>query len=144
MTVTTAPARRVLPHERATLERAERTAQIASTIKQQIDPNVLMSLGGHDFRAAGPVVADERGGLDFAVRILPMKADGKRGSTPRIMRCRVTLTGADDYKVRVAYLNRHNIVVHYETDRGVYAEQLSRLLLALDFDGDTVLNLRLL
>lgn len=140
MTATT--TRPVLPHERAERERAERVAEIAVEIKRQIGPGSLMSLGAHDFRAAGPVVSGERGGLDFAVRVLPFRADGTRGTAPRIMRCRVTLTGADDYKVRVAYLNRHNIVTHYEGD-GFYADQLPALMLALDYNGPTVLNPRI-
>ena len=140
MTVT--PIRPVLPHERAERERAERAAEIAITIKKQIGVGSLASLGAHNFLAAGPVVSGERGGLDFAVRILPFRADGTRGTAPRIMRCRVTLTAADDYKVRVAYLNRHNIVVHYEGD-GFYFDQLPALMLALDYDGPTPLNPRI-
>jgi hypothetical protein len=140
MTAELDPPRRRYP-ERPD-ERA-RVAEIAVTIKQQIGPMVLMSLGAHNFLAASPTVSGERGGLDFAVRVLPMRADGKRGTAPRIMRCRVTLTAMDDYKVRVAYLGRgKSIVTHFETD-GVFADQLPNLLLALDFDGDTVLNPRL-
>jgi len=123
--------------------RAARVAELAATIKRQIGPGTLMSLGAHDFRAAAPVTHTEQGGLDFAVRVLPFRADGTRGTAPRIMRCRVTLTGADDYTIRVAYLGRSRaIVTHYEGDL-VYADQLPRLLLALDYDGPTVLNPRI-
>lgn len=117
----------------------ERARQVAQTIKQQITPGVLMSLGCHD---AAPTVMDAGSpGLFFRARILAMKADGTRSAQARNMGVFVWLTGDDRYSIRVGYIARGRYVTHYE-ETGVYAEQLHRIMLALDYDGDTILNPR--
>lgn len=54
----------------------------------------------------------------------------------------VRLNAMDTYDVAVFYSIRGQKTIHYRTD-GIYADQLSRLMLALDYDGDVVLNPRL-
>lgn len=126
------------------------TAAIAHTFQRQITNGVLMSLGAHNF-VHGNITATEDStplpSLAFNARILPMTKSGARGSAPRTMRVVVSLNGADLYDVHVSYRQRGDRyglkprVVHHEaTD--VYADELPRLLLALDYDGATVLNPR--
>lgn len=130
---------------------AETTRTIGNTIRQQIEGGVLMALGGHDFRYGRVCAFREAPALPsliFNARILPMTKAGKRSTAPRTMQVVVSLNGADLYDVRVTYHQRGDrygakpSVVHYEAD-DVYAEDLSRLLLSLDYDGDTVTNPRL-
>jgi len=121
--------------------RASRAASVAAEIKRQIGTGPLMSLGAHDFRHT-----NMEGGspaLAFKVRILPMKADGTRSSRPRIMHVLIWLTDADDYGIRVAYVNRLRLVKHYEAS-GIYADRLPRMMLSLDYDGDELRNPRYL
>lgn len=121
------------------------TREIAATIRSQIGPSVLMSLGAHDLGCG--TIAHQKGqrGLPtmaFKARILPFTKTGKRGATPRNMHVVISLDSNDTYVVTVAYQNRGERVDHFHT-ADVYAEDLPRLLLALDYDGDTVLNPRL-
>lgn len=123
------------------------TREIANTIRHQITPGVLMSLGAHDIGAGR--IAHEQGGpmlpsLIFKALILPFNKNGERSERPRKMYVIVSLTPADTYKITVTYNGNAQgpgRTDHYHaTD--VYAEDLSRTLLALDYDGDTVLNPR--
>jgi len=125
--------------------------EIAATIVEQIGRGTLMSLGGHNLThgmIATTADAPALPSLSFDARILPMTKGGHRGSTPRIMRVVVGLNGADYYDVHVSYPQRGDTfgqkprTVHYEAD-DVDAGSLSRLLLALDYDGTAVLNPRL-
>ena len=126
------------------------TREIANTIRQQITVGVLMSLGAHDIGAAR--MAHEQGGpmlpsLVFKALILPFNKNGERSERPRKMYVIVSLTPADTYKITVTYnANVGNGRGPDRTDHyhatDVYAEDLSRTLLALDYDGDTVLNPR--
>lgn len=126
------------------------TREIANTIRQQITAGVLMSLGAHDIGAAR--MAHEQGGpmlpsLVFKALILPFNKNGERSERPRKMYVIVSLTPADTYKITVTYnANVGNGRGPDRTDHyhatDVYAEDLSRTLLALDYDGDTVLNPR--
>lgn len=126
------------------------TREIANTIRQQITVGVLMSLGAHDIGAAR--MAHEQGGpmlpsLVFKALVLPFNKNGERSERPRKMYVIVSLTPADTYKITVTYnANVGNGRGPDRTDHyhatDVYAEDLSRTLLALDYDGDTVLNPR--
>lgn len=49
--------------------------------------------------------------------------------------------GSDSYTVNVTYIARGGAVEHARVS-GVYANQLSPLLLSLDYDGDTAFNPR--
>jgi len=119
----------------------QRAHAVADTIREQIGVNVLASLGAHDFRTT--IMDGGSPALHFTARILRMKADGTRSSQVRNMHVLVWLTDRDDYGVRVSFIERFKLVKHYEAS-GIYADRLARLMLSLDFDGDTVRNPRLL
>ena len=106
----------------------------ATTILKQIPSAVKMSLGYHAPRTIP-------GGVSFAARILPFNKDGKRSDKPRNMVVDITLNGMDYYDIEVWYLKSLNKVVHYEITN-VTADQLGWILLALDYDGATILNPR--
>lgn len=116
------------------------TVTVSDIIRRQIGQGVLMSLGARAF------VAYEAG-LAFDATILPMTKSGKRATAARTMRVYVKLNAADYYDISVTYPRRgdrygiHAPEVHYEA-ADVDALQLSGLLLALDYDGETVLNPR--
>lgn len=113
---------------------------IAQTIMSQIDKRVLMSLGSSDFGyfTGGP---DNLGQLMFMARILPMTKTG-RGTRARRMHVAITLEFSDTYSVKVTYSKgRFERVTHFE-ESGIYADQLDRLLLSLDYDGREVTNPR--
>ncbi|QEP09085.1 hypothetical protein [Glutamicibacter sp. ZJUTW] len=114
---------------------------IATTIRQQISLGSLMSLGMQ--QPAALTADNEEVGFTFLARILPITKSGRRGTSPRIMRVSVTLNGNDLYDVEVTYIARRKPVTHYEAVN-VGAEQISTLMLALDYDGDQVLNPRLI
>lgn len=130
---------------------ADETDSPGATIRQQIETGVLMSLGGHNFRY-GRVCAfpgtDPLPSLVFNARILPMTKSGSRCTAPRTMQVVISLNGRDYYDIRVTYNqsgDRYGAqppVVHYEAD-DVEVSTLSRLLLSLGYDGDTVTNPRL-
>ncbi|MGP5652603.1 hypothetical protein [Glutamicibacter arilaitensis] len=114
---------------------------VAGTIRQQVEIGIFMSLGAHEFAA---LTSEGREiGLTFKARILPFTKAGKRSPRPRIMRVTVELNHLDYYDVRVLYAARGQFIAHYESS-SIDAEQLSRILLALDYDGQEVLNTRVL
>ena len=113
----------------------------AQIIQQQIGVGSLMSLGAHDLAAV-----TEKGqihGFTFMARILPFTKAGKRSSAARNMRVMIMLNELDYYDVSVTYARKYEGVTHYE-GHNVGAEQISNLMLALDYDGDTALNPRLI
>lgn len=117
---------------------AEQAIEVARTIHSQIDPMVLMSLGAGRCGYA----RTRNGALAFQARILPFKKDGTRSERPRIMSVMIALNGDDYYDVKVRMQdNQGRVQTHFEQG-GVDAFSLSRLLLALDYDGDEVLNPR--
>ena len=116
-----------------------RVREVANTIREQIGMGPLMSLGAHDFRHT--IMDGGSPALHFRARILRMKADGTRSEQVRNMHVLVWLTDRDDYGVRVTFVERFQLVKHYEAS-GFYADQLARLMLSLDYDGDTVRNPR--
>lgn len=106
----------------------------AETIRAQIGPGVLMSLGAHKL---GHYHNDHQHQLVFAARVLPFNAAGKRLETPRIMRIIVTLTARDDYEIAVDYSRKGQVVRHFH-QTGVYAEQLPHVLLGVDSDHELI------
>ena len=124
----------------ASIDLAPLNWDIAREITAQATVGVLMSLGAHNLFAM-PENDKRSGGATWDVRVLPMKANGERAARPRIMKLTVELTHADDYTVTVDYWNRGKRVQHFTQDR-VYCDQLAKLLLALDWDGDEILNPR--
>ena len=114
---------------------------VSNIIIQQIGNGVLMSLGAHKL---GSLLNDGTiEGLTFKARILPFNKSGARAVQPRIMQVMVTLNGLDYYDIRVIYARGQEIVTHYEA-ANIDAERLPRIMLALDFDGESALNPRLL
>lgn len=130
---------------------ATTTRETARIIRDQIGGGSLMSLGAHDFRAGDVAVIPEAPALPsliFNARILPFNSKGERTYSPRIMQVVVSLNANDYYDIHVSYNKRGDRygtkppVVHFEAD-DVDAESLSRVMLALDYDGETALNPRL-
>lgn len=121
-------------------------ADTAKVIRQQITMGALMSLGARDFSHG---TRDGQTYLAFAATVLPFTKSGNRATAARAMTVTVTLTPADLYDITVTYPQRGDRYglktpeTHY-TAEGIYADQLPRLLLALDYDGETVLNPRYL
>jgi hypothetical protein len=96
-----------------------------------------MSLGAHNL--ASVLNEGEIEGLTFRARILPFRKDGTRSEKPRIMQVIITHNALDYYDARVIYTSAREILTHYETSN-IDAEQLPRIMLALDYDGATALN----
>lgn len=125
--------------------------EVAQTIRSQIGAGVFMSLGASGLRSGS--MAHTKGGptlpsLIFQARILPFNKNGERSERARKMYVIVSLTPADTYEITVTYnANVGNGRGPDRTDHyhatDVYAEDLSRILLALDYDGETALNPRL-
>lgn len=110
--------------------------EVAHTIRSQIGLNALMLLGASklQYRIVQP-------GLSFTARILPFNKDGKRSSAPKLMQVMITLHAGDLYDVSVTYVHRGEEKTHLKvTD--VAADELTRLMLALDYDGESTLNPR--
>ncbi|AWY05757.1 hypothetical protein SEA_GRETCHEN_70 [Microbacterium phage Gretchen] len=126
------------------------TADIANIIRQQIGAGVFMSLGARNLRhgsiAALPD-AEALPSLTFEATILPMTKSGQRASAARTMRVTVGLNASDYYDIAVTYPQRgdryglKDPVIHLSL-QDVDCEQLARTLLALDYNGEEVLNPR--
>ena len=114
---------------------------VADISRQWIGANILMSLGAHEL---GALTKQGRTiGLTFKARILPFAKSGKRSPRPRIMRVMIELNELDYYDIHVIYAARTEITTHYET-QNIDAQQLPKILFALDYDGSEVLNSRVL
>lgn len=100
---------------------------VANTIKQQCTVMGLATVGAHNFKAL-------QNGLSFSARLHPF-INGKRSHHPIIMTVTITITWQDLYDVRVEY----DDTLHF-SGCDYYFDQLPRLLLALDYDGEEVLN----
>ena len=111
---------------------------VGKVVHVQLDTKVLWSLGatGLQYSAKG------LGGIEFDARILPFKVNGERGSRARVMRVKVLLNSSDYYDVSVGYPKGYEWVEHFSRE-DVGVESINFLLLALDWDGDEVLNPRL-
>ena len=106
--------------------------RIAQAICDQIPTMILATLGAHDLRVI-------EGGLAFMARILPFLKAGERGVRARTMKVEITLNALDYYDIAVWVGGRGEPKLHYHgTD--IDCEQLPRILLALDYNGPTVLN----
>ena len=107
---------------------------VSQIIHSQIDKRVFMSLGASDFGHLPD-------GLIFNARILPMTKKG-RGTRARVMTVMITLDPSDTYNVKVSYAKgRFDRETHFEETQ-VFAHNLDRLLLSLDYDGSEVTNPR--
>lgn len=122
--------------------RARELWHIAETIRRQATPLVLMSLGATNLLALVPH-GEFQGGLEFTARVLPFNKNGERSARPRKMRVWVKLTWADLYDVEVSYIGRDRQPVVHAQVENIDFTQLPVWLLALDFDGETVLNPRI-
>lgn len=112
---------------------------VSRTIFNQIGMGSLMPLGAHAFYYGEPDA------LQFKARILPYRKGQEykvRAAAPRIMTVRVELSPLDTYNITVTYTRQGERVCHFE-ERNVYAEDLSRVMLALDYDGPQALNPRI-
>lgn len=126
----------------ATIRMIEAQRDIATTITEQATTGALMTLGAYPLRPTNLYADDtRRGGAMWNVRIMPMKKNGDRSSTVRKMELTIELTYADTYTVTAKYYNRGKAVIHFQRDN-VYWDQLEKLLVALDWDGDEILNPR--
>lgn len=109
--------------------------EIARTVKKQIGPMTLMSLGASEFVAID-------GGLRFNARILPFTKSGERSGRPAKMVVEVRLNGSDYYDVKVHHIKGFDALTHYEQE-DVDATSLSDVLYSLDYDGPTARNPRI-
>lgn len=132
-----------------TLEDRENLIEITNTIRRQVSGGVMMSLGAHGLIAYyETLMRGEHGSylsrptLAFYALILPFLKSGERGSRPRKMLVTVTLNGNDYYDVKVVFDNGDDGMKEHFSMRDVDAYSLPRVLLALDYDGDEVLNPR--
>lgn len=110
---------------------------VAEQFRQAIGTGVFMSLGASQL-AAVPGRYD-RGGLLFTARILPFTRTGARYAAARNMAVLVSTTPLDEIEVEVREYARG--IEHAKIER-VYIDQLARAVLALDYNGDEVLNPR--
>lgn len=119
------------------------------SLRAQVSVGAFMSLGAHNFGAyyAAAVGSDATGysfydpTMSFDARIIRMAKTGGRGEQVRNMRVDITLNALDYYDVLVTYPVGGKTVVHYE-GHDIDASSIGRILLALDYDGDEVLNPR--
>lgn len=107
--------------------------ETANVIRQQITLGVLMSLGAH--KLGSYIDAHEQHALVFMARVLPFNINGDRSERPRNMRVIITLNGSDTYDIAVDYRRAGKIVRHFNAT-GIYADQLSGVLLTVDSDDD--------
>lgn len=107
----------------------------ARAFREAIGRGALWSVGAHAFATVPGI--HQLGALMFQARILPMTSEG-RGETATIMTVLVSLTAADVIDVEV----RHDDGTVHARVAGIYIDQLAQLILALDYDGDEILNPR--
>lgn len=115
-------------------------ARIAQDVRGQIQWGVFMSLGARNL-VVGREDETHFGGLVFDATILPFLKSGKRGSRGRKMHVSIKLNYADYYDIKVFYWQKYDLVEHFSI-ADIDCFQLNNLLLALDYDGETVLNPR--
>ena len=121
---------------------SDRAHRVAINILNQISMGTKMSIGYH---SVGVIQANENPGKNdgviFKTRILPFKKNGERAARPRIMWATIELNGLDLYDMEIYYISGGKKITHYEATN-IYADQLNRLLIALDYDGKETLNPR--
>lgn len=101
-----------------------------------IERGVLWSLGARKLATVAGI--HQLGGLLFLASILPMTKTG-RGTRARTMAVMISLTGTDTIDIHVREITSGRDHAKIED---IYIDQLSRAILALDFDGATPLNPR--
>ena len=114
----------------------EHTMSFSTAVKSVVETGVFMSLGARDFRV------NSFDDLIFDATILPFNKNGKRGERGRTMTVSVSAGKDDDGTlcVLVIYPERGTgrLLTHFEGETTI--DGLNRTLLALDYDGDDVLN----
>ena len=105
---------------------------VANAAKAQIGIPGLMVVGASDLA----VIREDALGLTFRARIHPFTKTGKRAGQARVMRVSVVINGMDYWDVKV---QRSDGEMHFIAE-DVAANELQRLMLALDYDGQEVVN----
>lgn len=111
--------------------------QTANQFRLVIGNGVFWSLGAEKLMAVPGV--HQLGALTFTARILPMKSDGTRAERPRLMAVMISLTGRDSIDIEVREFANGRTHARIED---IYIDQLAQAILALDYNGDEVLNPR--
>jgi len=78
------------------------------------------------------------GAQEFTGRILPFDKEGTRLRKAEKMKIRIILTPLDEYNITVTRANGEEFLAL----EGIYCFQLAKMMMALDYDGDQVLNPR--
>ncbi|MGO2519956.1 MAG: hypothetical protein ACTH8F_07535 [Microbacterium sp.] len=120
----------------ATGDDREFIRQTAQQFAVAVTRGVMWSLGASNITAVPG--ADQIGGLLLIARILPLR-DGTRHQRAARMAILISLNGVDTIDIEVKEIATGR--AHTEI-KGVYIDQLSAALLALDYDGDETLNPR--
>ena len=115
------------------------TQSVAQIIRDQIGVLGLMTLGASDLHYFKNSAGEP--GLTFIARILPFTKNGERSSRPSKMQVSVTLSSMDLYNVTVVRRARGETITHFKGE-DLSASDLQPLMVALDYDGDEVLNPR--
>ena len=108
--------------------------QQTQTFTSEQDADRIYELGAQDFTT----VRGNEPGLEFTGRILPFDKEGKRLRKAEKMKIRIILTPLDEYNITVTRANGEEFL----TLEGIYCFQLAKIMMALDYDGDQVLNPR--
>lgn len=123
--------------EKAVFGATEEHLRTANDLRRAIGLGVLGSLGATGLAAVPG--SHQCGGLMFTARVLPLTKSGARGTQPRKMAVMVSLTPADEIDVEVREIARKTKHAQIE---GIYIDQLTRVALAIDYDGPMALNPR--
>ena len=107
---------------------------VAKVIRAQMGMTPLLMLGAQDFTT----VRGNEPGLEFTGRILPFDKEGTRLRKAEKMKIRIILTPLDEYNITVTRANGEEFLAL----EGIYCFQLAKMMMALDYDGDQVLNPR--
>lgn len=114
-----------------TTETREEAQYVAATIRRQVTPLVMMSLGAH--KLGSYTHQNGTHALVFLARVLSFKKNGDRSEAPRNMRVMITLSVADLYDIRVEYQRQGKTITHYSAN-GIYADSLAGVMLRIDSD----------
>ena len=111
-------------------------------IREHIEVGALMTLGAHKIRHWDH---DGKSVVEFIARILPIRKDGQRGTRPRNMRVQIYQDPVfpEELALCVGYYTANRYTSHL-LKRRIEPKNLSSFLMALDCDGDDVLNPRIL
>lgn len=110
----------------------------STAVRTVVETGVFMSLGARSFRV------NSFDDLIFDATILPFNKSGDRSERPRTMTVYVSAGEVDDGTLHVLVLcperGTGRLLTHFDGKTTV--NDLNRTLLALDYDGDDVLNPR--